>query len=193
MLVAQAASAADFLGHRPHWLVKLGSGYLPGSGMGHLLLLHLEGSQIYRKGESSCAFVSSLHLITGCHVVIVSLSACSHVAPSNATAQKNMVAVPCRWSTSLPPSHLLCYWSCWSEGSPYQGPPGGSTSTCTPTWTDCQTHRYFPIAQTVPALLWDALPNAIIKPCFTVKREEIARGAKLQNLVEKCCPDSNKI
>lgn len=63
MCVPQAKSAENLLRHWPHWLFKLGSGYLSGSCMGNLLLLHLEGSQIYWQGESSSLFISADSLI----------------------------------------------------------------------------------------------------------------------------------
>lgn len=94
LFVPQAASAANFLRHRSHRLIKLGSGYLPGGGVGHMLFLHLEGSQIYRKGKVSCAFVSSLSL----HRFDYCVAECYCV-----------VALLCRWSTSLSPFHMLCY------------------------------------------------------------------------------------
>lgn len=164
MCVPQAKSAENILRHRPHWLFKLGSGYLSGGCMGHLLLLHLEGSQIYRQGESSSPFISADGLIRIAiwycvvgylptheerkHLKTSSVPVSTTLEQTHESSNDQMwlwdAAVwycSYRWFTSPPPFRMPCYWSCWSEGSPYQGPPGESTSTSTLTWGDCLTRR----------------------------------------------------
>lgn len=56
--VPQAKSAENILRYWSHWLSELGPSYLSGHCMGHLLLLHLEGSQVYWQGETSPPFIT---------------------------------------------------------------------------------------------------------------------------------------
>lgn len=49
-LALQEKSAEDFPGPRPHGLTELGPGPVPVHRLGHVLLLHLEGGEIHRKG-----------------------------------------------------------------------------------------------------------------------------------------------
>lgn len=51
-LSLQAKSAEDFPGHWPHGISKLGPGSVSVHCLGHVLLLHLEGGEIHRKGGS---------------------------------------------------------------------------------------------------------------------------------------------
>lgn len=46
----QETRTEDLLGHRQHGLAKLGPGLMPVHRVGHVLLLHLEGDQVDRKG-----------------------------------------------------------------------------------------------------------------------------------------------
>lgn len=48
----QEKSAEDFPWLRPHGLSELGPGPVSAHRLGHVLLLHLEGGQIHRKGGS---------------------------------------------------------------------------------------------------------------------------------------------
>ena len=58
MFALQAQSSEDFPRYPSHRLSELGPGYLPRRGLGHLLLLHLEGSQVHWQGETWPPFIT---------------------------------------------------------------------------------------------------------------------------------------
>lgn len=60
MYVLQAQSPENFPRNRSHWFSELGPRYLSGRCLGHLLLLHLEGSEVNRQGKTFAPMVKNI-------------------------------------------------------------------------------------------------------------------------------------